>query len=484
MRLKAAPFPAAVLAAAIFAAADCRSGAMPSPGETNLAGVVTFARDDLPFCFMRDSGGVSWRVSRPPSSPPLRPGDTIAASGRREPSVKHRLQSSRVVATGREPGGPPPPRHVSIKELFANIMPFGDTLWYGGVFTVEGTLRDINRRQSVTQILVGEGDCNIFVELPVAIEDALPAFLTPGAIVEATGALAWTSIENLEEGSFGRIENVELLPESVDAVKIVRRAPAPPFWTVERLWSAFAAVAAAMVLLFAWILTLRRMVRRKTRELEESVRQRATARIEADASRRERLRLAADLHDGFQQYLAGAMFRLKAALNYLPGGESKCREQLEKARDALQHTQNGLRQTIWAMNEESEGPESLPALFRFAARRMAHWDGVVSIESEGEERPVARTFCGSLLLVVQEAVGNAIRHGAARHVAVRVSYRDREIVLTVEDDGGGFDVSGVSSSGGHYGLSTMERRVGSLGGSMEIKSAPGKGTLVRFVVPA
>ena len=62
--------------------------------------------------------------------------------------------------------------------------------------------------------------------------------------------------------------------------------------------------------LAVWTLTLRRMVARRTQELAESVRQRERVKIEADAARRERLRLAADLHDGFQQYLAGATFRL------------------------------------------------------------------------------------------------------------------------------------------------------------------------------
>jgi len=449
---------------------------------TNITGVVTFERDGMPFYFMQDDSGVNWRVSRP-DSPTAEVGDRVTVCGERERSVKHRISTGSLSVMGRAPGGPPPPKEVTLSELFANIMPFGNSEWYGGMFTTEGLLRDINRRQNTTQLLVGEDDNCIQVEMPWALEDSLPSKLVLGARVRVTGALAYTSIENVEEQVFGRIENIELIPISGDDVKVVRRAPKPPYWTTRRVLAVVASCAAVSLILLVWVVTLRCMVRRRSRELADSIRQRETASIEADASRRERLRLAADLHDGFQQYLAGAMFRLKAARNYLPKDAEKSREQLDKVHDALQHTQNGLRTTLWAMNEESEGPESLKALFSFVARRMAHWEGIVTIVSEGEERAVARHFCGSLLLIMQEAVGNAIRHGAAKHVEVRVSFREKDIELVISDDGCGFDV-GALSEAGHYGLSTMERRINELGGEMKIESRPGVGTTVRFAIPA
>jgi len=446
-----------------------------------LSGVVTFKRAGLPFYFMQEDSGTNWRVACV-DGVEANVGDRINVKGEREPSAKPRLATESMTVVGPDPVGAPPPREVGVEELFENIMPFGNSAWYGGMFTTEGLLRDVNRRQTTTQLLVGEGERNLQVEIPWALEDALPANLVVGATVRVTGALAYTSIENFEEGVFGRIENVELIPMSVDAVQVVKRAPKPPFWTGRRLAAAFGVGAGIIAVMFVWVATLRRMVRRKTRELADSIRQRETTRIEADASRRERLRLAADLHDGFQQYLAGAMFRLKAARNYLPKDAEKSREQLEKVHDALQHTQNGLRSTLWAMNEESEGPESLKALFGFVARRMAHWEGIVEIISEGEERTVARNFCGSLLLIMQEAVGNAIRHGAAKHVVVKIAFREKDIELTISDDGCGFDAASTPIAG-HYGLSTMERRIGELGGVMRISSAPGRGTVVAFTIP-
>lgn len=444
---------------------------------TNLTGVVTFAREGMPFYFMTDDAGTPWRIERREATPAARVGDLIAVKGRPERSLKHRLADVELAVTGR--GLAPSPRELSVGELIASLLPYGDPSLYGGLFAAQGILRDINRRQTTTQLLVGEGDANLQVEVPWALEEPLPADWTVGATVRVTGSLAYTSIENFDEGISARIENIELIPRSREAVEIVRHAP---FWTARRLAALLGGLLALFAIVFVWAVTLRRMVARRTRELADSVRQRESARIEADAARRERLRLAADIHDGFQQYLAGAMFRLKAALNYLPQGAHESRAQLEKVKEALQHTQTGLRSTLWAMNEESEGPESLAGLFAFVARRMAHWEGVVEIRTVGEERKVARAAAGTLLLILQEAVGNAIRHGAASAVEVTIMFAPGELRLTIADNGRGFDTA-ILREPGHYGLAGMARRVADLGGTMETTSSPDAGTRLVFAIP-
>lgn len=448
-------------------------------GMTNLTGVVTFEREGLAFFFIDDSAGVHWRVQDTKGKPTVKPGDLVSVTGEREMTSKHRVAEATVEVTGHDEAAIPPPLAIGISELFERLLPFGNTELYGGMVETEGLLRDINRRQTTTQLLVGEGDANLQVEIPWALEDALPADLVQGATVKVRGILTYTSIENYEEGLFGRIENIELIPPSPSAVEVVRRAP---FFTAERLLFVLAWVCALLGALSIWTLTLRRMVSKRSAELAESIRLRETAKIEADAARRERLRLAADLHDGFQQYLAGATFRLKAAMNYLPEGADACRAQLEKVNEALKHTQSGLRSTLWAMNEESEGPESLIELMHFVSRRLPHWEGIVEITSEGEERKIAHNFAGTILLILQEAVGNAINHGHAAHVKVKVTFGEKGLAMSVSDDGSGFDTAAMRREG-HYGLASMERRTGELGGKISITSELGKGTNVRLSLP-
>lgn len=445
---------------------------------TNVCGTITFEREGLPFYFLKEDSGANWRIERTSSTPKLAVGTRVKIAGEREPSaVKLRLADVKIENLGA--GEPLPPKTAAIGEIFQAIMPFGNCDWYGSLIVTEGLLRDINRRQTSTQLLVGEGERNLQVGIPISLENALPESLVQGATVRVTGALTYTSIENFEEGIFGRIENVELIPMSPGAVEVIRRAP---FWTAERLRWLFEIALIVLLAVLIWAITLRRMVAKRTAQLAESIRERETARIEEGAARRERLRLAADLHDGFQQYLAGAMFRLKAAQNYLPADAVQSREQMEKVKDALQHTQNGLRDTLWAMNEESEGPESILELFRFVSHRLPHWEGIVEISSSGEERKIAHNFAGTLLLILQEAVGNAIRHGGAKHVKVTIDFHEKDMLLTVADDGAGFDLKATGESG-HYGLSSMERRTADLGGKMELLSAPKKGTTAKFFIP-
>ena len=447
---------------------------------TNIVGIVTFERDGIPFCFMEESNGTNWRVAMSTGSlPDLKIGDEISVSGVQEESIKKRMEASSVTVGENRADSVPPPRKATIAEIFEQVLPYGDTPWYGEMITTEGLLRDINRRQTTTQLLVGEDERNLQVELPIPIESALPESLVLGATVRVTGALVFTSIENFEEGRFERVENVELLPISTASIQVVRSAP---FWNSKRLVHLVELVLFLLGVVSIWAITLRRMVRKRTSELAESIRQREHTRIEADAARRERLRLAADLHDGFQQYLAGAMFRLKAAMNYLPKESENSRIQLKKVQEALQHTQSGLRATLWAMNEESEGPESLMELFRFASRRMPHWEGVVEFESAGEEREVARKFAATLLLILQEAVANAIRHGEATRVVVKVAFAEKRLTITVSDNGKGFDVEEAQKMAGHYGIAGMRRRTSDLGGEMSMESSPSGSRLV-FSIP-
>ena len=214
-------------------------------------------------------------------------------------------------------------------------------------------------------------------------------------------------------------------------------------------------------------------VRRKAAELARTMRLQHEERLEADAARRERLRLAHDLHDDFQQLLTGAMFQLNAGMNILEDDhdETSALSHLESARLALQHAQTGLRTVLWTMREESEGPNSLVDLFKYAAGRMPHWKDRVSFSQKGVAQPLARKATGSLLMILQEAVGNALRHGKAKHVEVLVEYGEHSLVLEISNDGLPFSPNTAPGpEDGHFGLESMRQRVEELGGELVIKT--------------
>ena len=85
--------------------------------------------------------------------------------------------------------------------------------------------------------------------------------------------------------------------------------------------------------------------------------------------------------------------------------------------------------------------------------------------------------------IADEALTNVARHAEAAKATVRLERRGRTLVLTVWDDGGGFDAASVSSEG-HHGLQGMRERAALVGGTLGVTSRPGAGTTVRFEVEA
>lgn len=88
-----------------------------------------------------------------------------------------------------------------------------------------------------------------------------------------------------------------------------------------------------------------------------------------------------------------------------------------------------------------------------------------------------------VLRIAQEALHNALRHAAPDRVSVRVAADgDHLLVVEVIDDGSGFEPGDAELRSKHLGLTSMEERARSIGGRLELRSAPGAGTTVRLEV--
>jgi signal transduction histidine kinase len=106
----------------------------------------------------------------------------------------------------------------------------------------------------------------------------------------------------------------------------------------------------------------------------------------------------------------------------------------------------------------------------------------VYLQVKGTYRPLERRMEEELLRIGQEAVSNAVRHAAAARIEVQLIYQAARVSLRVEDDGRGFDPS-KNGAEGHYGLQGMQERAGEIDATLELRSAPGEGTLVSVEAP-
>ena len=242
----------------------------------------------------------------------------------------------------------------------------------------------------------------------------------------------------------------------------------PPYWTAGRVWALMGIVVSSLLVVgLAALVLLRRFERERY-----------------NATRRERLRLSHDLHDNLQQLLAATMFRLDAAQNLFDCDAKSAKEQLGWAKKSVECTQAGLRGVLWDLQEESEGPDSLSGLVSYAVGRMAHWQGRVVVETRGKEPSAARRLGGRFLMIIQEAVWNALARGGAKKVRIRLFFRPGLVRLMVSDDGCGFGVGSAPGVGsGHLGLASMRMRAEEIGGRFAVKSEIGRGTSVMVEVP-
>ena len=242
----------------------------------------------------------------------------------------------------------------------------------------------------------------------------------------------------------------------------------PPYWTAGRVWALMGIVVSSLLVVgLAALVLLRRFERERY-----------------NATRRERLRLSHDLHDNLQQLLAATMFRLDAAQSLFDCDAKSAKEQLGWAKKSVECTQAGLRGVLWDLQEESEGPDSLSGLVAYAVGRMAHWQGRVVVETRGKEPSAARRLGGRFLMIIQEAVWNALARGGAKKVRIRLFFRPGLVRLMVSDDGCGFGVGSAPGVGsGHLGLASMRMRAEEIGGRFAVKSEIGRGTSVMVEVP-
>ena len=321
---------------------------------------------------------------------------------------------------------------------------------------------DINRRETYTQLVIGPKETPVIVSVPHLLKTPLPEELEIGAHVRVRGVGVYTAAWDEKSGAITPVRDIQVRTANIESVTVLS---SKPFWTAGKVFGALGALVAVMLLAVGAV-----------------QRARMRDRIAADAVRRERLRLTSELHDNFQQLLAGCMFRLGAATGKVGRDDEGAKKQLELLRSSLNHTQASLRAALWGLTEEAEGPAALTELFKYAASRMPQWEGVVRFTVRGHERAVARQCSGALLLIMQEAIGNALRHGHARKVDVVVDFTDNMLIFGVTDDGCGFDANLVPSAG-HLGIDSMRKHAEGLGGTLTLASAIGEGTALTVRIP-
>lgn len=194
----------------------------------------------------------------------------------------------------------------------------------------------------------------------------------------------------------------------------------------------------------------------------------------------ERNRLALELHDAVSQKLFSVVLTAEAAATLLERDRTATRAQIDRVGELAREALDELRSLIDELRPADLERDGLARTLRkhVEVLRPMHAAELELELAEGASAGDAE-LDHELLRIAQEAIQNALRHASARRVRVRLAERGEAIELEVADDGIGFDPSAPQLRARRLGLTSMEERARRLGGELEIRSQPGRGTTVR-----
>jgi signal transduction histidine kinase len=248
--------------------------------------------------------------------------------------------------------------------------------------------------------------------------------------------------------------------------------------SARRLWLTFvpALVAGLGVL---WLVQLP-LAGSLARRLREGQREREELLLRSlDASDRERRRIAADVHDGVVQHLAGASFTLAGAAQRLEDGPA--RQALRDAAATTRQAVRELRSLLVSLHPPSLHGAGLEAAL---SDLLARADGASTLHVDRRlDLPTAHEQL--VFRAVQEALRNVASHAGASTVSVELRAADGGYELVVADDGRGFDATerARSRGRGHLGLDLLVDRARDVGGELRVDSTPGEGTTLTLRGP-
>jgi signal transduction histidine kinase len=213
-------------------------------------------------------------------------------------------------------------------------------------------------------------------------------------------------------------------------------------------------------------------VQQKAALLQREVRERV--RIEREVMNicaHEQQRIACDLHDELGQHLVSVALRAKLLAEQLTG------RQMAEAIAVVQLANEATKQvrSITRNLDCAEGIADLRTeLHKLATKVGQNCQVTITLNTNGTSLPLSTRVAVQLHHIAQEAVHNAVEHGKARAIEINLAHEHDQTLLTVRDDGAGFDEQKICTG---MGLRIMRYRAHCIGGSVDIHSRPGHTTV-------
>ena len=199
--------------------------------------------------------------------------------------------------------------------------------------------------------------------------------------------------------------------------------------------------------------------------------------------RRERARIAADLHDDLGGGLTQLVLLGETTRREVPEGSREA-DALGRLSDQSRRLLSGMNESVWLINSQRDTIRDFASYVAKYAESFFQNSGVrcrFDIESDLPRLPCDLGIRRNLFLAAKEALHNVLRHAEASAVELSIGRQRGELVMSIRDDGKGFDLSAPGGEGN--GLRNMQLRATEAGGSCIVESRPGQGAKLEFRVP-
>jgi signal transduction histidine kinase len=227
-----------------------------------------------------------------------------------------------------------------------------------------------------------------------------------------------------------------------------------------------------------------------TRDLRATTEQlQALSRRLVDVQESERRQFSRELHDRIGQNLTALSINLDIMKSQMgENGNSALRTRLDDAAALLESTAGSIENVISELRPPMLDDYGLLPALQWYGNEFWRRTGIrVSVEGDEQMARVPQSTEIALFRIVQEALNNVAKHAHAQHVEIALTRQGSEVVLTVSDDGMGFEAAPAMASRRRrpgLGMVTMRERTQAVGGHFEIGPAPERGARVMVTVPS
>jgi signal transduction histidine kinase len=273
-----------------------------------------------------------------------------------------------------------------------------------------------------------------------------------------------------------RPQSFQLLLRSQADLSLIRL---PSWWTRQHIVWLLSAATSTLLLSMAGVMAAARW------RLQKQAAQRRMAEAEFSAILSERNRVAREIHDTLAQGLGAISLHLGLVQKQLANAPIEVKRHLDLAYNVARASLADARHAIFGMRSQVLENGDLPAALEGILQQMTEGTNVTGhLSMDGRPRRLPPTTENALLRIGQEAITNAARHARPKQIHVQLEFAEKQVRLSVKDDGCGFDPGRSRPAAGNFGLVGMRERAVQLHGELVVHSEFNVGTKITFTAPA